>query len=186
MDPMNNNRDLNDGKTGGGDDRLPVAQGTRSFIPLPSDVSVLPEERVLKIARFNNGIYWKSAGVFIFAALLMTRVFNLGLFLMIVAAIMFGVAYITKHYLLLMLTNKRVLLRSGLIRMDTVQLPIERLESIEIERTLPGMIMGYGSIVLTGTGSRVMGVPFVDQPHIFRRLADQVVYKHNNPTNEGM
>ncbi len=161
-----------------------ASQGNR-MIPLPNDVSVLPGERVIKVATFSNGIYWKSAGVFVFAVLLMTRVFNLGIFLMLVAGIMFGVAYITKHYLVLVLTNKRVLVRSGLIRMDTVQLPIERLESIEIERTLPGMTLGYGSIVLTGTGSRVMGVPFVDSPHLFRRLADQVVYKYNTKNDGG-
>lgn len=149
-------------------------------IPLPHDVSVLPDERVVKVATFSNGIYWKSGAVFLFSLILMMKVQNLGIFLMLVAGVMFGLAYITRHYMVLILTNKRILVRSGLIRMDTIQLPIERIESVELERTLPGLALGYASVILTGTGSRVMGVPYVDQPHIFRRLTDQVIYKYNH------
>lgn len=149
-------------------------------IPLPNDVSVLPDEKVIKVASFHWGIYWKGFVVLGFAFLLLINVFNLGVFMLLVSGGMLGVSYMTKHYLLLILTNKRVLLRSGLIRMDTVQLPIERIESVELERTIPGMIMGYASVVFTGTGSRVMAVPFVDMPHIFRRLTDEVIYAENH------
>jgi uncharacterized membrane protein YdbT with pleckstrin-like domain len=154
-------------------------------IPLPNDVSIVPDERILRVAQFSNGIYWKGGVVFLFAVLLATQVLNLGIFLMVVAGIMLGVAYITKHYLLLILTNKRLLIRSGLIRMDTVQMAIDRIESVELERTIPGMILGYASVVVTGTGSRVMAVPFVDQPHVFRRLTDDVIYKVRNNGGSG-
>ncbi len=160
--------------------RAAAARASGRGIPLPNDVSVLPDERVVKVATFSNGIYWKSGAVFLFSLILMMKVQNLGIFLMLVAGVMFGMAYITRHYMVLILTNKRILLRSGLIRMDTVQLPIERIESVELERTLPGLALGYASVILTGTGSRVMGVPYVDQPHIFRRLTDQVIYKYNH------
>lgn len=153
-------------------------------IPLPDDVSVLPDEKIIKIAQFHWGIYWKSGAVGILAFFLLITVFNLGVFMILVAGAMFGVAYMTKHYLLLILTNKRLLIRSGLIRMDTVQLSIERIESVELERTIPGMIMGYASVVITGTGSRIMAVPFVEQPHIFRRLTDEVVYTETHKDND--
>lgn len=152
----------------------PARQSRR--IPLPADVSVLPDERIIRVANFHWGIYWKSAVVGVIGFLLMLKVFNLGAFLMVVAGIMFGVAYMTKHYLLLILTDKRLLIRSGLVRMDTVQLSLDRVESIETERTIPGMLMGYASIVITGTGSRIMAVPFVDQPMQFRRLTDERIY----------
>lgn len=145
-------------------------------IPLPNDVSILPGEKIVKIARFHWGIYWKGLVVMAFAVLLLLTVRNLGIFMVLVAGGMLGVAYMTKHYLLLVLTNKRLLIRSGLIRMDTVQLAVDRIESVELERTIPGMIMGYASVVITGTGSRVMAVPFVENPHIFRRLTDEVIY----------
>lgn len=146
-------------------------------IPLPNDVSIMPDERILRVAQFSNGIYWKGIVVLVFAGLLTLWVFNLGLFLIVVAGLMLGVSYITKHYLVLILTNKRLLMRSGLIRMDTVQMAIERIESVELERTIPGMVLGYASVVVTGTGSRVMAIPFVDEPHVFRRLTDEVIYK---------
>lgn len=145
-------------------------------VPLPDDVSLMVDEKIVRIARFSNGIYWKSAAVGVFAVFLLITVFNLGVFMLLVAGLMFGAAYMTKHYLLLILTNRRVLVRSGLIKMDTVQLPIERIESVELERTIPGMILGYAGVVLTGTGSRMMAVPFVDRPQEFRRAADAVIF----------
>lgn len=170
MSDMMDEPQSNHQNTGGGEKTsLPA-------IPLPRDVSLFDEESVVHVATFHNGIYWKGLAVMAFALFLMMRVFNLGLFLVLVAGIMLGIAYVTKHYLLLILTTRRVLLRTGLVRMDTVQLPIDRIESAEIERTIPGMVMGYGGIVFTGTGSRMMAVPYVADPHIFRQKVDRLIY----------
>ncbi len=152
-------------------------------IPLPNDVSILPDEKILKVAHFHWGIYWRGLAVLAFALFLLVTVTNLGIFMLLVAGIMLGIAYMTKHYLLLVLTNKRLLIRSGLIRMDTVQLAIDRIESVELERTIPGMLMGYASVVVTGTGSRVMAVPYVEAPHVFRRLTDEVIYTETHKTS---
>jgi uncharacterized membrane protein YdbT with pleckstrin-like domain len=147
-----------------------------SRVPLPADVSVLPDEKVIRVANFHWGIYWKGLVVAAFAVLLLIYVFNLGLFMGFVAGSMLGLAYITKHFMLLILTNKRLLIRTGLLRMDTVQMSLERIESVELERTIPGMLMGYASVVVTGTGSRIMAVPYVENAHIFRRLTDEQIY----------
>lgn len=145
-------------------------------IPVPSDVSVLPDEKILRVAEFSYGIYWKGLAVLALGVLVAIKVWTLGLYLMTIAGIMLGVAYVTKHYLLLILTDKRILVRSGILRMDTVQLPLERVESAELERTIPGALLGYAAVVLTGTGSRVIAVPFVDHPQIFRRVVDEQIY----------
>ncbi len=140
----------------------------------------------MRVAEFHWGIYWKGGVVLLLAIILLIQVFNLGVFLVLVAGLMLGASYMTKQYLVLVLTNKRILLRSGLIRMDTVQLSIDRIESVEVERTIPGLLMGYGSVVITGTGSRVMAVPFVADPHLFRRATDQIFYQAPpNKTEQG-
>ena len=154
----------------------PKRQKTGRTIPLPSDVSVLPDEKIIRVADFHWGIYWKGLAVFAIGLLVAIPVWTMGVYIMFIASIMLLVAYMTKHYLLLILTDKRLLMRTGLIRMDTVQLSLERVESVELERTIPGMLLGYASVVITGTGSRVMAVPFVDMPQQFRRLTDERIY----------
>ena len=161
------------------------ASGADRRIPLPADVSILPDEKIIRVASFHWGIYWKGLVVLALAVFLLIYVRNLGVFMLIVASGMLGVAYLVKHYLLLILTNKRLLIRSGLIRMDTVQLALDRVESVELERTIPGMLMGYASVVITGTGSRVMAVPFVDQAHQFRRLTDERIYAEQHKDKAG-
>lgn len=154
-------------------------------VPLPADVSVLPHEKVMKVARFHWGIYWKGGMVMALAILLGLYVPNLGIFGMCIATAMLGVSYVTKHFMLLILTNKRLLIRTGLLRMDTVQMSLERIESVELERTIPGLLMGYASVVVTGTGSRVMAIPYVDEAYVFRRLTDEQIYAETHKPKEG-
>ena len=158
----------------------PTKQGGGKRIPLPADVSVLPDEKLIRVAEFHWGIYWKGLVVLAIGLLVATQVWTMGLYIMVIAGLMLGTSYLTKHYLLLILTDKRLLVRTGIIRMDTVQMALERIESVELERTIPGMILGYAAVVITGTGSRVVAVPFVDMPHAFRRLTDEQIYAFNN------
>jgi uncharacterized membrane protein YdbT with pleckstrin-like domain len=152
------------------------SRGAEYRIPLPGDVTLMPDEEIVKVGQFHPGIYWKGVAVFALAIVLLIRVFNLGVFILLVAGVMLALAYLTKHYLLLILTNRRLLIRTGILRMDTVQLSLERVESVELERTIMGQFLGYAAVVVTGTGSRVMAVPFVEEPQKFRQLIDQQIF----------
>ncbi len=129
-------------------------------------------EQLLHVARIHPGIYWKGAAVFVISAVLMMSVFNLGAFLMFVSLIMLSVSYLTKHYLLLATTDRRVLLRFGIINLDVVDIQHERVESVQLARTIMGRILGYASVMITGTGSRVTTIPFVADADEFRRTLD--------------
>ncbi len=141
-----------------------------------------PGETLVRLARVSNGIYWKSVAVLILALIVMTSVilFNLGVFLLLVAAIMATHAYLTKHYLILALTDKRVLVRQGILNLDTVQLRYNRIESVELEWSIPGRILSYSVVVMTGTGSRVAVVPFIADGPQFRKDLDERLYAEEN------
>lgn len=132
-------------------------------------------EEVLLRAELHGALYWKSVAVLIFALMLGFVIPTLGVLLAVVGALMLIVAILTQHFLLLAVTNKRVLARYGLLQMDVVDIRLSKIESIDLERMLPGHIFGYANVVVMGTGQRVIRVPYIGNAEKFRRFYNEMV-----------
>jgi hypothetical protein len=138
-----------------------------------SDMLVKGEEIVVE-AVIHNGIYWRTAVVFIFAIIMALLVFELGLLLLVVSILMFVHVTAKKSLLMLIVTNKRVLLRYGILQVDVVDMRFSKIESIELERMMPGYLMGYANVVLMGTGNRYSVIPFVANAVELRRAYNKI------------
>lgn len=144
---------------------------------------LMPGEKVLRIARISSGIYWKGIVVFILSIIVMLKTVALGGFLLLVSVIMLSLAYLTKYFLLLAATDKRVIIRGGIINLDTIQFRYTKLESVELSRTIIGQILGYASVVITGTGSRVTVVPFIADASKFRAELNKILFEQDEKSN---
>ena len=145
---------------------------------------LMPGEKVLRIAQISPGIYWKGVVVFVLSLIIMTTIaFNLGLFLMFVSVLMLAVSYLTRYFLLLAATDKRVIIRHGIINLDTIQFRYTKLESVELSRTIIGQILGYASVVITGTGSRITVVPFIGNASKFREELNKILFDQDDKAN---
>ncbi len=69
----------------------------------------------------------------------------------------------------LALTNKRVIAKFGFIRRQTIELNINRIESISVNQGFWGRIFNYGSIVVRGTGGSHAPIPYIARPMEFRQ-----------------
>jgi uncharacterized membrane protein YdbT with pleckstrin-like domain len=134
-------------------------------------------ETIKRMAEIHFGIYWKTVVVGIFTLFLFMTITNLGYLFALVTLVMGAIAWLTKHFLILALTDRRIFVRYGIIRLDTVQLRLSRIESVELERTIIGQILGYSTVVITGTGSRVTYVPFVAHGEAFRKEINEFLMK---------
>lgn len=130
---------------------------------------LMPDERLVNMAVISGGIYWKSIAVFTLSVLMLFIAFRLGIYLMIVAGVMFLLAYSTKYFLLLAATNKRIIMRYGILNLDVIQLRYSKIESVELAWSPLGQLLGYASVVITGTGSRVTVIPFIKNALEFRQ-----------------
>lgn len=142
------------------------------------------DEHIIRVATIHPGIYWKTCamGVLTFILIIYPFTFNLGVFAALVTLVMFSLATLYKHFLLLALTNKRVFLRHGIIRVDTIQIRHSRIESVETERTIMGQILGYASVVIFGTGSRNTAIPFIADALAFRNELDECLNLYEDKT----
>jgi len=66
-------------------------------------------------------------------------------------------------------TNKRVIIKVGLIRRHTLELLLRKVESIGVDQGILGRIVGYGSIVVIGTGGTKEPFKNIAEPLEFRR-----------------
>jgi uncharacterized membrane protein YdbT with pleckstrin-like domain len=70
-------------------------------------------------------------------------------------------------------TNRRVIIKVGLVSRKTVELNLEKVESIGVEQTILGRILGYGAIVVVGTGGTKEPFPRIADPMGFRRAVNE-------------
>lgn len=95
-------------------------------------------------------------------------------------AILFGIpmlikAWIEKSTTELAVTSKRVIAKVGLIRRNTIELNHSKVESFHIDQGIFGRILGFGTLVINGTGGGKTPIPNIDAPLLFRREAMQAI-----------
>jgi uncharacterized membrane protein YdbT with pleckstrin-like domain len=66
------------------------------------------------------------------------------------------------------LSKQRVLMKQGLIRVQTAELLMARIESVEMQQSILGRILGYGTLLIHGTGGNQL---------VFRQIADPVGFR---------
>lgn len=147
----------------------------KSFQDHELEKMLVSGEEVILRAKLHGAIYWKSVAVLLLALFMFFVIQPFGFILGVVGILMLCVAILTQHYLLLAITNKRVLARYGLLQMDVVDIRLSKIESIDLERMLPGHLFGYASVVVAGTGQRLIRVPYIGNAESFRRYYNEMV-----------
>ncbi len=150
--------------------RKPVAR-RRDLLDL--EERLVPGENVMVRAEISNGIYWKAGAVFIIALLFAFIAIPLGVILAVFGLALVTTAVLKKEILMLVVTNKRIFVRYGILQVDVVDLHFDKIESIELERMLPGYLMGYANVVIMGTGNRYIVIPYVANPVQIRRAFNE-------------
>lgn len=133
-------------------------------------------EKVIVSGEVHWGIYWKSGVLLGFGLLVMIfLIFEIGLILTIAGLIGISWSILMRHLLLLVLTNKRILFRYGILQVDVVDIHFKNIESVELERMLPGFLLGYSNVVVSGIGNRGVIIPYVSNGVEFRRKFNEML-----------
>jgi len=65
-------------------------------------------------------------------------------------------------------TNKRVLIKVGIVNRRSLEMLLAKVETVRVEQSVAGRLLGYGTIVVTGTGG-------TNEP--FRSIADPLEFR---------
>ncbi|HTL77008.1 MAG TPA: PH domain-containing protein [Casimicrobiaceae bacterium] len=71
-------------------------------------------------------------------------------------------------------TSKRVMMKTGIFSTRSVELLLSKIEAIAVNQTLGGRLLGYGDIVVTGSGGTEESFADIQAPLAFRRAVQSV------------
>jgi len=74
-------------------------------------------------------------------------------------------------------TNKRLIIKKGIITTKTIEIPIDRIESINSRQGLFGSLFNYGNIIINGIGCKNMVFYMVLKPYALRRKVIEIIEK---------
>ena len=93
---------------------------------------------------------------------------------MIIGIIVLLTALIRRQSTELVLTDRRVISKRGLVSRDTVEMNLAKVESIHVSQSLLGRLLDYGDVTVVGTGASLEPLTGISAPLELRRKLGEV------------
>lgn len=145
--------------------------------------NLMADEKIVHITKLHWIIYAKALVVVLFGIILIFIVplalpgfIALPGIIVIVIGILYGIyVYFLKKTSEFVITNKRVIMKKGVISTTTLEVLLSKAESISALQTIGGKLFGYGNIAVVGSGGTKNEFDYIERPFEFRKAAqDQI------------
>jgi len=90
------------------------------------------------------------------------------LFFFVIGAISFSIGLLKRTVTEMAVTNKRVIVKSGLAERRTTEILLSRIESVVVDEPALGRILGYGTVIVRGTGGT---------PEVFQKIQNPLKFR---------
>src|ERR1700722_9246888 len=100
-----------------------------------------------------------------------------GLALLVTGVVVILIGMVRRNTTEMAVTNRRVVVKTGLASRKTIEMLLNKVESIEVSETPIGRMLGYGAIVVIGTGGTTEPFHNVAHPLQFRSQVQQQIEK---------
>ena len=91
-----------------------------------------------------------------------------GAMLILLAAISWLPAFVRRWTTELAVTNRRIVFKSGLFRRHTMEMNMSKVESVDVDQSVMGRILDYGTVTIRGTGGGIEPMRNIANPIAFR------------------
>jgi uncharacterized membrane protein YdbT with pleckstrin-like domain len=68
----------------------------------------------------------------------------------------------------LAVTDRRVIFKTGIFQRHTVEMNLSKVETVGVNQSILGRLLGYGTVIVRGTGGSFEPIPFIGEPLAFR------------------
>ena len=86
----------------------------------------------------------------------------------VVGLLLFAIAALRRRSTELAVTDQRVVFKRGLIARHTIEMNRSKVESVDVDQSLLGRILGYGTVRVRGTGGSLEPIMAISDPLAFR------------------
>jgi uncharacterized membrane protein YdbT with pleckstrin-like domain len=91
--------------------------------------------------------------------------------ILFVAVVLFGIgaillvrAWFHRITTEIAVTNRRIIYKRGFIRRYTVEMHMDKVESVDVDQSIFGRLLDYGDVIIHGTGMGLEPLPNIDHP----------------------
>ena len=78
----------------------------------------------------------------------------------------------------MVITDKRVIYKSGILASTTNELRLEKIEGVSVKRSFMGAVAGYGDILFSGVGAAIVIFPNIADPMAIKTAVDGILDKN--------
>ncbi|MDP3268216.1 MAG: PH domain-containing protein [Legionella sp.] len=138
----------------------------------------LPDTNVIYFTRLHWIIFFWPIMMLCFAIAInayITQLREVSLFFAFFAMLWIVMTWVTYHFSSITIKSKQVILRTGVLVRKTVDIPLSKIETIDIRQSILGSILRYGALVITGTGGTRHLLNYLDRPLTCRRYIEQLM-----------
>jgi uncharacterized membrane protein YdbT with pleckstrin-like domain len=100
-----------------------------------------------------------------------------GAALVVIGVVTILIGMVKRNATEMAVTNRRVVIKIGVASRKTIEMMLNKVESIEVSETAFGRMLGYGTILVIGTGGTTEPFQKVAQPLEFRSQVQQQIEK---------
>lgn len=100
----------------------------------------------------------------------------------IAAIATFLIGYVRRYATEMAVTTRRVVVKKGLLSRSTIEMLLNKVESIEVRESMLGRLLGYGTVILIGTGGSSEPFTSVARPLEFRAQVQHQLESRPNPS----
>ena len=91
-----------------------------------------------------------------------------GVLLLLAGGAVLAVGVVRRASTEIVVTTRRVLIKTGILERRTVELLLSKIESVDVTENVTGRLLGFGRVVVRGTGGT---------PESFDRIADPLEFR---------
>lgn len=139
----------------------------------------MTDSNVVYLARLHWILFFWPVALACFAMIIgieISQLNEVALFLVVFALVWGGMTWVTYHFSSLTIKKGQVILRTGMLVRKTTDIPLTKIETIDIRQSILGSILRYGTLVITGTGGTRHTINFLDKPLTCRRYIEQLMH----------
>jgi len=141
------------------------------------DQNLMTGEQVLYKAKLHWVIFISPALLLILGLILFAANGTLGGIVTGLGVIGLIIAYLNVSTSEFAVTNKRVIIKVGIIKRNSLDTVLKKVESITVNQPIIGRMFGYGSIVVSGSGGTPQPFHKIANPLEFRKQVNEQVEK---------
>jgi uncharacterized membrane protein YdbT with pleckstrin-like domain len=139
-----------------------------------------PDERVIHAARLHWFIYLKAILLLILALVCVVLAMGsnepgiaiplwIGAAVLGLIGLVSGISALMRQATTeLVLTDRRVIYKTGLIKRHTMEMNRSKVETVGVDQSVLGRMLNYGTLIVRGTGGSFEPIRQIDDPLTFR------------------